>query len=94
MKFRIPELLLIFYIFLPVRNALVAQVLLCQVRSIHSARQAEKKLDLDLDNDTDEALREFLVSFWFNPNNALAYAYLWLIAPDLGLFNHLSLSEQ
>jgi hypothetical protein len=93
MKPRIPELLLIFYIVLPIKaevsySALVAQVLLCQIRAIRTARQAEKKLDLDLDNDTDKALREFLVSFWFDPGNAAAYAYLGLLAPHLGLFNH------
>ncbi len=47
-----------------------------------------QKLDVDLDNDTDEALREFLVSLWFDPGNTTAYAYLGLLAPDLGLFNH------
>ncbi len=87
MKLGNPELLLFFYILLPMDNA-VAQVLLCQIRSIYTARQAENKLDLDLDNDTDEALREFLVSFWLNPGNAATYAYLGLLAPHLGLFNH------
>ncbi|AFY76720.1 hypothetical protein Ple7327_1328 [Pleurocapsa sp. PCC 7327] len=67
MKPKIPELLLVLYLFLPIKSALVAQILLCQIRAIHIARQAEKKLDLELDNDTDEALREFLVAFWFNP---------------------------
>lgn len=88
MKPRIPEVLLILYIFLPMKSALIAQILLCQIRAIHTARQAEKKLDLDLDNDTNEALREFLTSFWFHPGNASAYAYLGLLAPYLGLFNH------
>ena len=88
MKLIIPELLLFFLFLLPPKNTLVAQVLLCQIRSIHAAHQAEKKLDVDLDNDTDEALREFLVSLWFDPGNATAYAYLGLLAPDLGLLNH------
>ncbi|OKH23523.1 hypothetical protein NIES593_09875 [Hydrococcus rivularis NIES-593] len=73
---------------MPIKSALVAQILLCQIRAIHIAPQAEKKLDLELDNDTDEALREFLVAFWFNPGNAAAYASLGLLAPYLGLFNH------
>jgi hypothetical protein len=72
---------------LPVKSPLVAQVLLCQIKAIHVARQAEKMLDQDLDNDTDKALRGFLGSFWFNPN-AAAYAYLGLLAPHLGLFSH------
>jgi hypothetical protein len=88
MKPRIPELLLILYIFLPKQSALIGQVLLSQIRAIHIARQAERKLDLDLENETDEALREFLVSFWFSPSNALACAYLGLLAPYLGLFNY------
>jgi Domain of unknown function (DUF4258) len=88
MKPRIPELLLILYILLPMKSALITQVLLCQIRAIHTARQAEKKLDLDLENDTDEALRDFLVSFWVSPSNALAYAYIGLLSPYLGLFNH------
>ncbi len=91
MKSRNPELLLFFYILLPL-NYEVAQVLLCQIRSIYTARQAENKLDLDLDldldNNTDEALREFLVSFWLNPGNTATCAYLGLLAPHLGLFNH------
>jgi|GEM_PF-349301 len=88
MKRRIPESLLILYMFLPVKSAILAQIILCQIRSIHAARQAEKKLNLDLDNNNDEALREFLVSFWLNPDNAVTYAYLGLLAPHLGLCNH------
>lgn len=80
MKPKIPELLLIIFIFLPIKNALVAQVLLCQIRAIHIARKAEKKLDLVLGNNTDEAWREFLLAYWFNPGNATAYAYLELLA--------------
>lgn len=89
MRPRTPELLLVFYIFLPMRSPLVAPVLLCQIKAIHAARKAEEKLiqDLDLDNDTDQALRGFLGSFWLNPDNAMAYAYLAMLAPHLGLFN-------
>lgn len=86
MKNRIPELILIFYILLPIKSALVAQLILCQIRAIHTARQAEKKFNLDLENDTDDELREFLVSFWFAPSNSTAYAYLRLLAPQLRLF--------
>ena len=89
MKAKTPELLLIFHILLPTGNAsLVAQVILCQIRAIHTTRKAEKKLNLDLDSDADEALREFLVSLWLNPGNATAYAYIELLAPHLGLFNY------
>lgn len=88
MRPRTPELLLLFFIFLPGKTYLVAQVLLCQIKAIHAARQAEEKLVQDLDNDTDEAFREFLVSFWLNSGNTTAYAYLGLLAPHLGLFNH------
>ncbi|MDJ0706978.1 MAG: DUF4258 domain-containing protein [Leptolyngbyaceae cyanobacterium MO_188.B28] len=88
MNLRTPELLLLFYILFPMKSPLVAQALLCQIKAIHSSRHAEKLLDLDLDNDTDEAFKEFLVSFWFNSRNASANAYLCLIAPYLGLVNH------
>ena len=88
MKLRSPELLLIFYFLFPMKSPLVAQALLCQIKAIHAARQAEKLLDLDLDKDTDEAFREFLASFWFNSRNSSANAYLCLIAPYLGLVNH------
>ena len=71
-----------------VRSPLIAQMILCQIKSICIAQQAEKKLDQDLDNDTDQALRDFLVSFWLNPGNAAAYAYLGLLAPYLGLFRY------
>lgn len=79
MKPRIPELILIFYMLLPMKNAAIAQIILCQIRSIHIARQAEKKITSDFDNNTDESLREFLASFWLNPSNAKAYAYLGLL---------------
>jgi len=93
MKPNVPELLLVLYIFLPFNNgALIASVLLGQIQAIHTARRAEKKLnldlDLDLENDTDEALKDFLVALWFNPTNATAYAYLGLLKPHLGLLNH------
>ncbi|NES22923.1 MAG: hypothetical protein F6K41_29395 [Symploca sp. SIO3E6] len=88
MKAKVPELLLIFYILLPMPSALVAQVIMCQIRAIHTTRKAEKKLNLDLDSDADEALREFLVSWWFSPGNATAYAYFGLLAPHLELCNH------
>jgi Domain of unknown function (DUF4258) len=88
MKRIIPESLLILYIILPLKTAVAAQIILCQIRSIHAARQAEKKLALDLDNNNDEAFREFLVSFWLNPDNIVTYAYLGLLAPHLGLLNN------
>ena len=88
MKRIIPESLLILYIILPGKFAIAAQIILCQIRSIHAARQAEKKLNFDLDNNNDEALREFLLSLWWNPDNAVAYAYLGLLAPRLGLWKH------
>jgi hypothetical protein len=86
MRPRIPELLLIFYFILPIKNALVAQILLCQIKAIHITRQAEKRLSLN--NDIDEVLKEFLLSFWFHSGDASACAYIGLIAPYLGLFNH------
>lgn len=92
MKLREPVILLLLSFFLPLgvgdSRILVLQVLLSQIRAIHIARQAEKKLDLNLDGDTDEALREFLASFWLAPDNVAAYTYLGVIAPYLGLFNH------
>ena len=92
MKLRNPVVLLFLWLIFPVglghSRFLVAQVLLCQIRAIHVARQAEKKLDLDSNNNTDKALRKFLLSFWFDPGNTTAYAYLGLLAPDLGLFSH------
>lgn len=43
-----PELLLLFYLVLPIsQGPLVAQVLLSQIRAIYVARQAEKKLTLE-----------------------------------------------
>ena len=87
MKPNVPELLLVLYIFLPINDALIASVLLGQIQAIHTARRAEKKLDLDLENDTDQALRDFLVAFWFNPVNATAYAYLGLLRPHLTSIN-------
>jgi len=88
MKRIIPESLLILYIILPGKFAIAAQIILCQIRSIHTSRQAEKKLDLDIKNNTDEAFREFLVSLWFYPDNIVTYAYLGLLAPHLGLLNN------
>jgi Domain of unknown function (DUF4258) len=92
MKLREPIILLFLWLVLPVgvgySRFLVAQVLLSQIRAIHTARRAEKKLNLDLDNDSDEAFREFLSALWFDPGNATAYAYVGLLTPCLGLLNH------
>lgn len=89
MKPVVPELLLVFYMLLPVKHALIAQILLCQIQAVRTARQAEKKLELNLDNgtDTDETLRQFLLSFWLAPSNTTAYAYLALLAPHIDLFD-------
>ncbi|MDJ0707843.1 MAG: DUF4258 domain-containing protein [Leptolyngbyaceae cyanobacterium MO_188.B28] len=88
MKPLFPELLLIFYLLFAAKHPLVTQVLLCQIKAIHAARQATRQLVVDLDNDTDESWREFLASLWFTFTNGESYAYLGLLAPYLGLFNH------
>lgn len=92
MKLKEPVILLFLWFVLPVgighSRFLAAQVLLSQIRAIHTARRAEKKLGLDLDNDSDEAFREFFSALWFDPGNAAAYAYFGLLAPCLGLLNH------
>jgi hypothetical protein len=88
MKPRIPELLLILYMLLPMKDALVALVLLSQVRAIHITRQVEKKVNLALERDGDEVWAEFISAFWFDPGNTAAYAYIGLFAPHLNLVSH------
>ena len=87
MKFRRPELILVFYMLSPLKSPALAQIVLGQVKSIHVNRQAEKQLNLDLDRDTDQAFNDFLTSFWLSHDNIAAYAYLGLLAPNLGWFN-------
>lgn len=94
MLFREPVILLVFYIILPIKvgyfGALVAQVLLSQIRAIHIARQAEKQLEqaFDLDDDDQpfnrDPLHELLTARWVDPSNAMAQAYCGLMmnGPD------------
>jgi hypothetical protein len=86
MKLRTPETLLLIYLFL-VGDIAIGRILLDQVRSIRMTRQAEKKLAADLDNDSNEALKDFFRAFRLDPSNAAAYTYLELIAPELGWFD-------
>jgi hypothetical protein len=96
MRLRNPGLLLLLYLFLPVKTAAIGQILLCQFRSICAARQAEEQLHLELDKELDielepnlnEVVRNLLRSLWFDRGNTLAYAYIKSIAPQLGLDNY------
>jgi hypothetical protein len=89
MLFREPVILLVFYICLPIKagyfGALVAQVLLSQIRAIQIARQTEKQLEqaFDLDDDDQpfnhDPLHELLTARWVDPSNAMAQAYCELL---------------
>jgi hypothetical protein len=85
---RKPEMLLLLYLFLPIKTASIGQILLCQIRSIQATRAAEQKFDLDLENNTHEGLKDLLRSLWFDRFNPAAYTYLELLAPQLGLFDY------
>lgn len=83
MKAKLPEILMILYMLLPIKSSIVAQIILSQIRGIYISRQAEKKLNIDLENetDTDETFRQFLSAFWYYPDNRMTCAYLELLAP-------------
>jgi hypothetical protein len=85
---RKPGMLLILYILLPFKNAAVGQMVLCQVRALQAARIVEQNLDLDLENNPNEALKNVLRSLFFDSLNTTARTYLGLIAPQLGLFDY------
>jgi hypothetical protein len=54
-----PELLLLFYLVLPINQGpLVAQVLLSQIRAIYAARQAEKNLVPEIGNSDEPDLED------------------------------------
>jgi hypothetical protein len=86
MKLRSVETLLLIYLFF-VGGADVGRMLLDQVRAIRITRQTEKKLVVDLENDHNESLKDLFRAFLIDPNNAAAYTYLELIAPELGWFD-------
>lgn len=79
-----PEILLVFYILLPMpvthpTGILIAQILLSQVQGMRLARQGE----FTLQNAEDEAgetaaLGYFWRSRWWDPQNATPLAYLGL----------------
>jgi hypothetical protein len=85
---RKPGILLILYIFLPVKTAAIGQILLCQVQALQAARAAEQKFYLDLENNTHESLKDLLRALFFEPMNAAAFTYIELLAPQLGLFDY------
>ena len=91
MKLKEPAVLLFLWFVLPVGvgdlRLLVAQVLLSQIKAIHRVQQAEKHLDLDLDNDGDEAVKALLSALWFDPGNASAYAGYELLELEPGLLD-------
>lgn len=87
MRPKVPELLLLFYLFLPKWGigAMAAQVILSQIKAIYAAQQAEKQLSLDLDNDNAVSFQDFLLALWFDPSNTVAYGYFGLFtAPQNG----------
>ncbi|MEL7227637.1 MAG: hypothetical protein AAGL17_23095 [Cyanobacteria bacterium J06576_12] len=81
MNLKVPEILLVLYIFLPVTgNALIAQVLLCQVKSIRLSQRAERALLQE--DETEQGLKDLLRSLWFSGSNTTAYAYFMLLEPN------------
>ena len=70
MKFRIPEVLLVIYLFSPFKTYGPGQIILCQVRAINAANRAKEKLIMDLENDTDAAFTEFMRAFWNHSANS------------------------
>jgi hypothetical protein len=87
MKLRAPEILLLLYWFLPIGGEATGRIVLDQVRAMRMSRLAEKKLAIDIDNDSNEALKDFFRAFRLDPTNAAAYTYLELLAPELGWFD-------
>jgi hypothetical protein len=87
MKLRPPEILLLLYLFLPVKHVVVGRILLDQVNAIRTTRRAEQQLVIDLENGSNEALKDLFRAFLVQPDNAAAYTYLELIAPELGWFD-------
>jgi hypothetical protein len=104
MNFKSPELLAFCYFLLPIKHEAIAQILLSQIQAIHTARQAEEQLAQALDSDdqapdSDEdeleafdqvsiIMRDFLSATWQNASPGLAYSYLGLLQPHLGLSYH------
>lgn len=86
-----PEVLLLLWMFLPLgrgySRVLAAQVLLSQIKAVHIAQRAEKKLNLALDNNSDKPLRDCLSALWFDPGNLTAHAYFQLLILHLGLLD-------
>lgn len=96
-KIKEPTVLLLLWLLFPGQvgetRFLVAQVLLAQINAIHTARRAEAKLSLDLDNDGDAAWGTFLSALWLDPGNATAYAYVGLLSPRFG-WPHLGVGDR
>lgn len=66
------QLLLIIYIILPVKNSLIAQVILSQIQGYYAMSYASQKLGGE---NEEETLRELWRSLWFDPSNTTANSY-------------------
>lgn len=87
MKFKIPELLLVLYLFLPMGRGssavLIGQVLLCQISAIHATKNAIQQLNLDSENAIDQAFHWFLLALWYDPSNVTVRMYLTWLSPSV-----------
>lgn len=71
-------------------RTMIVQIILCQIKAIKIARQAEEKFNLgdDEDEDNDKIFREFLVARWFDTCNTTANAYLSYLYPCPVFLSH------
>lgn len=91
-----PILLLFAWFILPMplvvyqERTMIAQIILCQIKAVKIAQQAEQKFNLgnDEDEDNDEIFRDFLVARWLDPCNTTANAYLSFLYPCPVLLSH------
>ncbi len=76
MKPKNAELLLVFYLFLPIvsiANSLIALTIISQIQAIYMVRQQERRFGTEED---DGAMFDFWRALWLDPNNSAAYAYI------------------
>jgi hypothetical protein len=71
------QMMLVLYMFLPIKNELVAQILLSQIYGMYQIKYALKNAGEE-EEEEEEIERKLWRSFWLDPSNPTTNAYLGL----------------
>ncbi len=79
------RIMLVLYMFLPIKNEMVAQILLCQIYGMYQMKYALKNAGEEEEEEIERKLRR---SFWLDPSSPATNAYLGLFCNSPIFISH------